>query len=673
MSNEHFTILDGGLSWTGDGETITVEAWGDNSLRVRGAMKSPILDNRFALLDPAPTEPTIVIDGPVATLTNGDITARLVSETAMDVTADYVVHRCSITFLDREGAVLLEEIEREGSLKLRARAYRGLPGGNHELTVAFKAAPEHLAGMGQYQQDILDLKGTTFELAHRNSQASVPFVMSSRGYGFLWHNPAIGRATFGSNRTEWVAGSTRQLDYWITAGSSPSAISTAYAKATGFVPMMPEYGLGFWQCKLRYRSQEELLAVAREHIARGIPLDVIVADFFHWPLMGDYRFEEEFWPDPIAMIDELRELGVELMVSVWPQVSQQSENFVEFSKRNALITSERGMGPQMGFEGSSRFVDTLATSGRELLWEICKRNYFDLGVRLFWLDEAEPEFGVYDFDNYRYETGSSAEVGNLYPQQFSRAFFEGQQAAGQEGIVNLVRCAWAGSQRYGALVWSGDISSTWDDFRRQLTAAIHMGVAGLPWFTTDIGGFHNGDPRDEEFRELLIRWFQFGTFCPVMRLHGFRQPEELIFAQDGSHRSPTGAANELWSFGDDAYPTLVRYVHLREKLRPYVRAEMERAHTTGEPLIRGLFYDFPDDERAWGIADQYLFGPDLLVAPVVELGARSRDVYLPLGANWVDLATGTSHPGGTTITVAAPLEVIPVFARNGTHPELVGG
>ena len=266
--------------------------------------------------------------------------------------------------------------------------------------------------------------------------------------------------------------------------------------------MMPERGLGYWQCKLRYWNQEQLLDVAREHQRRGVPLDVIVADFFHWPKMGDYRFDREFWPDPAAMVAELRELGVELMVSVWPQVSVDSENFDAFSQRNLLVRTERGMDVQMAFEGPSVFLDVTNPETRETVWDLCRANYYDLGIRAFWLDEAEPEYAVYDFDNYRYHLGSNLQVGNLYPQAFARAFYEGQTAAGQTDVVNLVRSVWAGSQRYGTLAWSGDISSTWPDFRRQITAGIHMGVAGIPWFTTDIGGFHDGHVNDPAFHEL---------------------------------------------------------------------------------------------------------------------------------------------------------------------------
>ena len=661
-----FDIGPDRVVWRGEGETLVVQAWGPDSVRVRSAFGSDVVDADFALLEPPPTQPQIRVDGDVATLTNGAISAVLRVRTGWDDQVGFEVSTCRLEFHDRGGRVLLSELSEGGSLKLRARDYRPILGGDHQITASFEPNPgEKLYGMGQYQQEILDLKGSTLELAHRNSQVSVPFVLSSVGYGFFWHNPAIGRATFSTNRTEWCAESSRQLDYWITAGDTPAQISAAYATATGHAPMMPEYGLGYWQCKLRYWNQEQLLEVAREHKRRDLPLDVIVADFFHWPHMGDFRFDEEFWPDPRAMVAELAELGVELMVSVWPQVSLESENFAELKSRNCLVRAERGMNIHMGFQGPSVFIDPTNPETREVVWDLCRKNYHDLGVKAFWLDEAEPEYGVYDYDNYRYHSGPALQVGNLYPQAFARAFYEGQVAAGQEDVVNLLRCAWAGSQRFGALVWSGDIHSTYADLRRQITAGIHMGVAGIPWFTTDIGGFHDGDSTDPDFHDLLIRWFQFGTFSPVMRMHGDRLPYEPVHAADGTERLRSGAPNELWSYGDDVYRILVRYVRLREALRPYLRTVMGAAHTDGQPVMRGLFHEFPDDPASWDVTGQYMLGPDLLVAPVVSPHATCRSVYLPAGARWTHLLTGEVHDGGQEIDVPAPIDQIPVFARDG--------
>jgi alpha-D-xyloside xylohydrolase len=667
----HFAVDGTRLLWRGDGETVVIEPWGKDSVRVRARLMQDVADNDWALLDPPVLVPEITIDAARATLTNGRLTVVATSWTGRSLQTGYDRNACHLAFFDGDGRLLFEERDPGGSLALIAREHRPIPGGDVRLTASFDTAPdERLYGMGQYQQDVLDLKGSTFELAHRNSQSSVPFVLSSRGYGFLWHNPAIGHATFALNGTQWFAEATDQLDYWVTAGRTPRDITRAYADATGHSPMMPERGLGFWQCKLRYWNQEQLLDVAREHKRRGWPLDVIVADFFHWPKMGDFRFDEEFWPDPAAMVRELDELGIELMVSVWPQVSVDSENYPRMKKENLLVRAERGLDVHMSFEGPSAFLDATNPRTRAFVWDRIRANYGAHGIRTFRLDEAEPEYGVYDYDNFRYHLGSVLRVGNVYPQHYARLFAEGQWGEGETEVVNLLRTAWAGSQRYGALVWSGDIASTFEALRAQVTAGIHMGVAGIPWFTTDIGGFHHGDPEDEGFRELLVRWFQFGAFCPVMRLHGDRLPTTPVRAADGSHRSPTGGPNEGWSYGDAVTPVLERYLFAREALRPYTRRVMQDAHENGQPVLRGLFHEFPEDERCWDVKDQYLFGPDLLVAPVMTAGARSRRVVLPAGVEWSDLWSGAVYRGGGEIEVDAPLDRIPVFLRAGADAEL---
>lgn len=308
------------------------------------------------------------------------------------------------------------------------------------------------------------------------------------------------------------------------------------------------------------------------------------------------------------------------------------------------------------------FMDATNPRTREYVWKKIKQNYYDYGIRVFWLDEAEPELGTYDFKHFRYHIGNCQQVGNIYPQYFSRMLYDGMTVEGQENPVNLVRCAWAGSQRYGALVWSGDIMSDWSYLRRQVCAGISMGIAGIPWWTTDIGGFHGGNPKEAWFQELLVRWFQWGCYCPVMRLHGDRQPAEPVFRKDGTRMLNSGSDNEVWSFGDEAYPILVKYMNRREELRDYVRSLMQEAHEHGTPLLRGMFYEFPEDENCCALQDQYMFGAKYLVAPVMEAGARSRSVYLPAG-QWRNVDTAEVLTGGQRITVPAPLEVIPVFER----------
>ncbi|HKM03572.1 MAG TPA: glycoside hydrolase family 31 protein [Lachnospiraceae bacterium] len=664
---------------------VWIEPWGVNSLRVR-MTKEPTMDSNEWALEDKPalcmgdiefceidlTDPWYYGEdrekyhktGIEASITNGKITAK-------------VTHEGWISFFNQKGELLLQEYWRNrdridrfcAPLRIEGRELKPIQGSmDYSLTARFEAVDgEKIFGMGQYQEANLDKKGATLELAHRNSQASVPFMISNLGYGFLWNNPAIGTATFGTNKTEWYAKSTKKLDYFITAGDSPAEIEEQYTAAVGRTPMMPEYGIGFWQCKLRYRNQEELLAVAREHKRRGLPMDVIVVDFFHWTRQGDFKFEPRDWPDPEGMVKELKELGIETAVSVWPTIDEKSENYNEMADKGYLVSADRGSSFHMNWMGDTVFYDTTHPGAREFVWNKCKENYYSKGIKTFWLDEAEPEYGPYDFDNYRYYAGPALQCTNIYPVMYAKGFYDGLKAAGETDIMSLVRCAWAGSQKYGVLTWSGDIHSSFRSFREQLQAGLNMSVAGIPWWTTDIGGFLGGDIYNEKFRELLVRWFAWGVFSPVFRLHGERSPfyeREQEFV-DGVRQLTSGQDNEIWSFGDDNYEILKEFLFMRERIRPYIRECMKRASETGDLVMRPMFYDFPKDMECWNLGDQYMFGPDLLVAPVMEENMKRRMVYLPIGATWKDAKTGTIYEGGQRITVNTPIELIPVFIRDG--------
>ena len=644
-----------------DSETLLIEAWGENAVRVRATKCAKMPDENWALSIPQDAKAVIEKTADGAILTNGKMTVKL-SDGG------------KIRIYHENGKMLLEEYWRNrrditdpkcSAIEVEGREFKPIPGGDYHLSVRFESLDpnEKIYGMGQYQQKYLNLKGTDLELAHRNSQASVPFAVSSLGYGILWNNPAIGRCVFGKNITSFESYSTRVMDYWFVVGDSPSEIVEAYAKVTGTVPMMPEYGLGFWQCKLRYQTQEELLNVAREYKKRGIPLDVIVVDFFHWPKQGEWKFDPVYWPDPEAMIKELDAMGIKLMVSIWPTVDRESEHFDEMLEKGLLIRTERGFRVGLNFQGATIHLDVTNPEARQYLWDTVKKNYYDKGVRIFWLDEAEPEYSAYDFDNYRYHLGSDLQIGNIYPVDYARAFYEGMEQSGQEQIVNLLRCAWAGSQKYGALVWSGDIASSFTSMRDQLAAGLNMGLAGIPWWTTDIGGFHGGNPDDPAFRELFVRWFEWGTYCSVMRLHGDREPRQPQVGTTGGATCLSGAANEVWSYGEEVYKICRKYIEIRESMRDYTRSLMKEAHEKGTPIMRTLFYEFPDDVRAWEMEDAYMYGNRFLVAPVFSPGIASREVYLPAGARWRNTTTGEEYEGGMTVTAPAPLSVIPVFER----------
>ena len=667
-------------------ERLFIESWGVNSLRIRMTKDSILDGNDWALSCPC-EKPEPIIDihevdvtepwyygderkaheskATEATITNGKISACVSFEGW-------------ISFYNQRGELLTQEYWRTRDridryavpLRIEGRELKAITGTtDYTLTARFEAFDdEHIYGMGVYQDGCFDRKGSSMELAHRNSQTSVPFLVSSRGYGFLWNNPAIGYANFASNKTEWHSNSTKKMDYWITAGDSPAQIHEQYTSVAGRTPMMPDYGMGFWQCKLRYRTQEEVLEVAREYHRRGIPVDVIVIDFFHWTRQGEFRFDPRCFPDPEAMLRELSSMGIKGCVSVWPTIDQKSENFGAMADSGYLVSADRGSGIHMDWLGNTVFYDATNPGARKFVWDCCRKNYYDKGVKIFWLDEAEPEYGPYDWDLFRYHAGPVQQCANIYPECYAEGFYDGLKSAGESESMSLVRSAWAGSQKYGVLTWSGDIHSDFRAFRENLQAGLNMSMAGIPWWTTDIGGFVGGDPRSEDFRELLVRWFAWGTFCPVMRMHGERPPyiplEKGTEVIDGVPQWGSAQPNEIWCFGDENYEIMKKFILVRERLRPYIKKCMEEASRTGAPVARPMYYDFPSDENCLVMKDQYMFGPDLLVAPVMEKDLTRRSVYLPYGHAWKDAVDGKVYEGGVRIEVDAPLDVIPVFIRD---------
>ena len=656
-------VLDDGqaLEVTVRHEVLRIEPWGADSLRVRAGRHGVRDDVPGALVPAKPVPVDVDVRERTATIVNGALTG-IVEIADTDTGIDTIVR-----FIRTDtGEELLSE-QRAHFWWPGARLFMPAANGFGRLEQRFAAYPgERIYGLGQHTHGRLDQKGLVLDLVQRNGEVSVPFLLSSRGYGFLWNSPAVGRVELAENGTRWVADNARQIDYWITTGEQPRQILSHYADATGHVPMLPEWAAGFWQSKLRYRSQEELLAVAREHHARGLPLSVIVADFFHWTHLGDWKFDPAEWPDPEGLVQELEEMGIKLMVSIWPTVSPLSENYRELHEGGLLVGTEQGIPAHApwkdkGFdvEMPVAFYDSTNPAAREFLWSTVKRNYYDKGIRAWWLDGDEPEIQPGHPHNLSFHAGSGAEVFNIYPQLHAKTFHEGILGEGDDEVVLLSRSAWAGSQRYGTAVWSGDIAPTWESLRAQVKAGLNLAIAGIPWWTTDIGGFHGGDPDSPEYRELMVRWFQYGAFCPLFRLHGFRDPRSAFGPE------MTGGPNEVWSYGPSALESITQSLRLRERLRPYLMEQMRVAHEHGIPPMRPVFVDAPGDPAAWDIDDQFMLGPDLLVAPVLQPGAAGRSVHLPAGTSWTDAVTGEVHAGGVRIEVETPPARIPVFTRAG--------
>jgi len=651
ISTARFTDNAGALTRRSNHEIVRIEPWGPDSLRVRVGLDN-LVEGHGALSERPAAEATVEIDGECARITVGALAAEI----------DDAGH---IRFLRADTG---DELLAEQPIHFwwpGPRNFTATGNGYHYIEQCFAAYEgERLFGLGQHTHGRLDQKGVVLDLVQRNAEVSIPFVVSSRGYGLLWNNPAIGRVELGATATRWVADSARQIDYWITAGT-PAQIATRYAGVTGHAPMLPEWAAGFWQSKLRYRTQQELLEVAREYDRRGLPLSVIVCDFFHWPQLGDWRFEPSEWPDPKAMVEELKAMDIKLMVSVWPSVSVLSSNYQPMLHAGYFIATERGAPFHADWPDRHApvrlpvaFYDATNPDARRYLWDQVRANYYETGIKVFWLDACEPEIRPGHVDNLRLAAGTGPEVLNRYPTDHARVVYEGMHEQGETEVVSLIRSAWAGSQRWGAALWSGDIPATFESLAAQVRAGLNVAVSGIPWWTTDIGGFHGGDARSPDYRELIVRWFQYGVWCPLFRLHGDREPRNPL------SQGMSGGPNEIWSYGDKVYDILSGILRLRERIKPYVLEQMTVAAAEGIPPMRPLWFDFPDDEDAWGIDDEYCFGPSVLVAPVTVLGARSRRVYLPAGANWADPWSGEIMKGGTWVEAAAPLERIPVYLRD---------
>jgi len=646
---------DDKLVWKQDHHLLELQAWGKNAIRVRATVNRDFANGPQALVAEEGSAANIRIGVDGATVRNGSLDARI---------SDYG----RVVFYHAGSAQpLLEEVDwapEHTVLYPAARTFKSREDDLFHIEARFEAQKgERFFGLGQHRHGLLDQKGAVVELMQRNAEVSIPFLLSSQRYGFLWNNPAVGRVELGMNGTRWIAEASRQLDYVVIAGETFAEIMAGYADLTGHAPPLPEWASGFWQCKLRYRTQEELLAVAREYKKRDVPLSVIVVDFFHWTRQGEWKWDPECWPDPQGMIRELEQMGVKLMVSIWPSVNPKAETAAQMREQGLLLGTSHGPDVLFPFVDSHdeppifvHYYDATNPLAREFIWERVKESYHDQGVRVFWLDACEPEISPIDFGNLRYFLGSGLEVANIYPLLHQKGFFDGMRAAGQSDIITLCRSGWAGSQRFAAAIWSGDIPSSWKSFNAQIRAGLNIMMSGIAWWTTDIGGFYGGNIEDPDFRELLVRWFQYGVFCPLFRLHGVREPRPK-----GSVVS--GAANEIWSFGERNYEILLKYILLRERLKPYILEQARLVSEKGLPMMRPLFFDYPADEECWKVEDEFLFGADLIVAPVTTSGARSRRVYLPKGAAWLDAWSGKKQESGIWYEADASLDSIPAFLR----------
>ena len=461
-----------------------------------------------------------------------------------------------------------------------------------------------------------------------------------------------------------------QIDYYFVYGENLDSVIRGYREITGKAPMMPKWAMGLWQCRERYRTQEELLSVVKEFRKRKIPLDNIVQDWFYWEedKWGSHEFDSTRFPDPDGMVKELHDdLNAHIMISVWPKFYVGTKHYEEFKSKGWLYMHnvKKQQRDWVGPGYVSTFYDPFSEGARELYWKQINKKLFSKGFDAWWLDSTEPDLESNVSDSERLlrvnpnAMGTSARYENAYSLMNSKGVYKGQrETSPNQRVFILTRSAYAGQQRYAAATWSGDVTTRWDDLELQISAGLNFCLSGIPYWTHDIGGFaveprfENAQGEDlEEWRELNTRWFQFGTFSPLFRVHGQFPYREMFNIAPDNH---------------PAYQTMLAYDKLRYRLMPYIYSLAGMVTQNDYTIMRALVMDFNYDKNVFNIGDQFMFGPALLINPVTKFKARTREVYLPSGTGWYELRSGKYFEGGQTIEADAPYSDIPIFVKEGS-------
>jgi alpha-D-xyloside xylohydrolase len=552
----------------------------------------------------------------------------------------------AILFADASGKKLFQDYDRT----LTPVEVDGEKTYHSELFSNLWDSTEAFYGLGQHQAGVWNYHGESVDLSQANTNISVPMFLSSNGYGIFWNNSSRSRFNNRFPHELYVSSEVADtVDYYFLYGPDFDALIGAYRDLTGAAPMFGKWAYGFWQCKNKYESQAEVLGVAHKYRELHIPVDNIVQDWFWWNIMGEPVFNKNY-PDPKGMIDDLHKNNFHVMFSFWPYFRPGSPVYDEMDKRGYFVDKTK----VSGFHPAGQALyDAFQPGAREYYWKLMDRGLFQIGADAWWLDTDEPETEGRETNilvTNKVGPDSGARYANLYPLMTTSAVYEGQRKTSeQKRVFILSRSAFAGAQRNSIAAWSGDVESNWLSFARQIPAGLNFALSGIPYWTTDIGGFIIGNPDDPAYRELFVRWFEYGTFCPIFRLHGTRTTNQ----------------NELWSYGPEAQTILTRYDRLRYRLMPYIYSLAWKTTSEAYTPMRALAMDFRTDPRALNIGDQFMFGPALLVNPVTEPSATSRRMYLPK-AKWYDFWTGQTANGGGMIETAAPLERIPLFVRGGS-------
>jgi alpha-D-xyloside xylohydrolase len=546
---------------------------------------------------------------------------------------------------------------------------------SYEVTQAFQlSADEPVYGLGQHQQGSMDQRKQRLLLKQNNMQIAVPFFQSIKGYGIYWDNYSTTTFNDGADGTSFTSEVGDAADYYFIYGGNADKVIAGYRLLTGQAPLFPRWTLGYWQSRERYKSQYETMDVLRKYRELQVPLDGIVQDWQYWSEDESYWNSTEFgnprFPEPKKMIDSVHDMNAHIIISVWPSFGNKTKIYQEFKQRNMLF----GDFVTWPVNPNVEVYDAFNPHARDIYWSYMDKNIFSIGIDGWWLDSTEPDHLKEKESDETYKTylGTYRKLRNAFPLIHTGGVYKHQRDNTEnKRVFILARSAFAGQQRFGTMMWSGDVRSGWDVFRAQISGGLNLSLSGLPYWNSDIGGFFSGGNYrkgvgDPAFRELYVRWLQFGAFCPMMRSHGTDTPREIY---------------QFGSKGEWAYDAIEKFINLRYRLLPYNYSNTWQVTSRAGTVMRALVMDFPADKKVWNIDNEYMFGRSMLVCPVTDSMYTSRSngnttvdlktvkkqkLYLPKGSAWYDFWTGEKLAGGQDVEKETPIDVMPLYVKAGS-------
>ncbi len=542
---------------------------------------------------------------------------------------------------------------------------------------------ETIYGLGQQQQGKMVQRNLQLNMIQGNTDDYVPFFVSVKGYGLFWDNYSPTLFEDNPESTSFKSEVGDCINYYFLYGGNADGVIAKMRDLTGQVPMFPLWTFGYFQCKERYRSQDELVDVVKKYRELGVPLDGIIQDWQYWGnnyLWNAMEFLNAEFYDPQKMVNDVHNLHAHMLVSIWNSFGPQTKQYKELDKIGALLdfmtwpaSGLEKWPPNMDYPSGVRVYDPYNPAARDVFWKYLNKGIFSLGMDGWWLDSSEPdhmEFKPSDFDNRTY-LGSFRKVRNAFPLMTVGGLYDHQRSVTSDRrVFILTRSAFAGQQRYGANTWSGDVVASWKALRQQISAGLNFSLSAIPYWNSDIGGFFlwnfPNKLQDANYRELYVRWIQFGAFCPMMRSHGTDAPREIY---------------QFGKKGDKIYDAIAHAIALRYRLLPYIYSTAWDVTAKQSTMMRALVMDFADDKKALDIDNQYMFGKSLLVCPVTDSmyskpgttvdvedygKIKAYEVYLPKGTDWYDFWTGEGLRGGQSVGKETPIDIIPLYVKSGS-------